>query len=216
MVTGSWVFDAKTGSLYGHIVSGSLLSGVAHIIPAFQVFEDIEQCLGDRVKFPLRHKFQTEKRNFNLNECIPYTLDRDMPSSFHANAKQCPILDTGPNKLNPTLRHNYPPQMMPLEPIIVHHSLSDTKNVSILPNIQAKISGGIFRADDNWTCYRRNLFSVVCWFNFSLPLTSGGLVLKQSANLPPEPILAFGMDISSKTSGEGGKPIELLQYYLLN
>ena len=219
---GSWVFDAKTGSLYGHIISGSPLSGVAHIIPAFQVFEDIEQCLGDKVKFPARHKFQTEKRNFNFNECIPYTLDEDMPSSFQFKedmpssfqfkARQRPILEEGPNQINRTLHHNYRTQTMPFEPTAVHCSLSDTENVSILPDIKAKITTGIFRADNDWACYRRNHFTLICWFNLSLPLTSRDLVLKQSPNLLPERILAFGMCISSRTSGEGGKPIELLQY----
>ncbi|KAF1943746.1 hypothetical protein EJ02DRAFT_342363, partial [Clathrospora elynae] len=40
---GSWVFDALSNSLHGHIVAGSPDSGSAYIIPAYQVFEDIQQ-----------------------------------------------------------------------------------------------------------------------------------------------------------------------------
>ncbi|KAF2804179.1 uncharacterized protein BDZ99DRAFT_348118, partial [Mytilinidion resinicola] len=36
---GSWVMNADSGDLYGHIVAGSPESGVAYIIPAYQVFD---------------------------------------------------------------------------------------------------------------------------------------------------------------------------------
>jgi hypothetical protein len=42
---GSCVFDARSGGLCGHIVAGSLSLGVAYIIPAYQVFEDLRQHL---------------------------------------------------------------------------------------------------------------------------------------------------------------------------
>ncbi|KAJ4362505.1 Protein png1 [Neocucurbitaria cava] len=39
---GSWVFDAISGSLHGHIVAGSPNSGTAYIVPAYQIFDDIQ------------------------------------------------------------------------------------------------------------------------------------------------------------------------------
>jgi peptide-N4-(N-acetyl-beta-glucosaminyl)asparagine amidase len=47
---GSWIFDSKTGELYGHIVAGSPDTGVAYIIPANQVFKDITRRLGGDVE----------------------------------------------------------------------------------------------------------------------------------------------------------------------
>ncbi|CAO2655364.1 Nn.00g104280.m01.CDS01 [Neocucurbitaria sp. VM-36] len=38
---GSWVFDAGSGSLHGHIVAGSPDNGTAYIVPAYQIFDDI-------------------------------------------------------------------------------------------------------------------------------------------------------------------------------
>ncbi|KAL8721480.1 MAG: hypothetical protein Q9181_007694 [Wetmoreana brouardii] len=45
---GAWVVNATTGDIYGHIVAGDPVSGLAYIIPAFKVFDDIERCLGAR------------------------------------------------------------------------------------------------------------------------------------------------------------------------
>ncbi|MCJ1411362.1 peptide-N4-(N-acetyl-beta- glucosaminyl)asparagine amidase [Ptychographa xylographoides] len=49
---GSWIVDAITGDLYGHIVSGSPESGKAYIVPAYQVFEDIKRQTGADLAFP--------------------------------------------------------------------------------------------------------------------------------------------------------------------
>jgi hypothetical protein len=42
---GTWVIDAQTGRLYGHIISGAL-SGIAYIMPAHYIFNDM------RLRFP--------------------------------------------------------------------------------------------------------------------------------------------------------------------
>ncbi|KAF5228969.1 hypothetical protein FANTH_14367 [Fusarium anthophilum] len=39
---GSWIIDAESGNLYGHIVAGSPDSGAAIVIPFSRIFEDIE------------------------------------------------------------------------------------------------------------------------------------------------------------------------------
>jgi peptide-N4-(N-acetyl-beta-glucosaminyl)asparagine amidase len=43
---GSWVLDAQSGSLYGHIVAGSPNLGFAYIVPASQTFSDIQRHTG--------------------------------------------------------------------------------------------------------------------------------------------------------------------------
>ena len=45
---GAWVVNAKTGLVYGHIVAGDPLTGMAFIIPAHKVFSDIQRRLGIR------------------------------------------------------------------------------------------------------------------------------------------------------------------------
>jgi hypothetical protein len=44
--SGSWVFDAVSGDLYGHIVAGIPECRIAYIIPAFKAFENIRQEFG--------------------------------------------------------------------------------------------------------------------------------------------------------------------------
>lgn len=50
--SGSLVVDARTGDIYGHIVSGDPTSSLAYIIPAYKVFEDIEERFGVRPSLP--------------------------------------------------------------------------------------------------------------------------------------------------------------------
>ncbi|KAH7143602.1 hypothetical protein EDB81DRAFT_721965 [Dactylonectria macrodidyma] len=50
---GSWVIDAESGDLYGHIVAGSPDSGAAIVIPFARVFEDIETRVNHRPRLPL-------------------------------------------------------------------------------------------------------------------------------------------------------------------
>ncbi|CVK99368.1 related to PNG1-protein with de-N-glycosylation function (N-glycanase) [Fusarium mangiferae] len=50
---GSWVVDAESGNLYGHIVAGSPDSGAAIVIPFSHVFEDIEARVKNSPHLPL-------------------------------------------------------------------------------------------------------------------------------------------------------------------
>lgn len=45
---GAWVVNATTGLIYGHIVAGDPVTGIAYIIPAHKVFTDIERRLCTR------------------------------------------------------------------------------------------------------------------------------------------------------------------------
>ncbi|KAF5611472.1 PNG1 with de-n-glycosylation function (n-glycanase) [Fusarium subglutinans] len=50
---GSWIIDAESGNLYGHIVAGSPDSGAAIVIPFSRVFEDIEARVKHSPHLPL-------------------------------------------------------------------------------------------------------------------------------------------------------------------
>jgi hypothetical protein len=50
---GSWVVDAENGDVYGHIVAGSPESGVAYIVPAYHVYEDLK-CFSSDLKLSTR------------------------------------------------------------------------------------------------------------------------------------------------------------------
>jgi len=80
------------------------------------------------------------------------------------------------------------------------------------PDIQARIDKGFFKADQDWTCYRRNYFSIACSYTLKPPyLPSQPLYLhRPSSN--PEAIQTFAISISAVVDGEGGKPVELVQY----
>ncbi|KAL6719215.1 Protein png1 [Lecanora helva] len=50
---GSWVVEASTGKICGHIVAGCPQTGIAYIVPAYKVFDDIEQRFGSRPVLPM-------------------------------------------------------------------------------------------------------------------------------------------------------------------
>jgi peptide-N4-(N-acetyl-beta-glucosaminyl)asparagine amidase len=49
---GSWVVDAETGDLYGHIVAGSPRLGTAIVVPFEPIFEDIKRRTGTPPQLP--------------------------------------------------------------------------------------------------------------------------------------------------------------------
>ena len=88
--------------------------------------------------------------------------------------------------------------------------ITDKKGLSVQVELQAKIDKGFFQTDpeQDWTCYRRNYFSVACSYS-----------LKPHYNPSSEPlylgrdrIQAFAMCISARVDGEEGKVIDLVQH----
>ena len=103
-------------------------------------------------------------------------------------------------------QHTVPPfaKTRVLQPI------TDKKGLSVQVELQAKIDKGFFQTDpeQDWTCYRRNYFSVACSYS-----------LKPYFNPTSEPlylgrdrIQAFAMCISARVDGEEGKVIDLVQH----
>lgn len=50
--SGAWIVNAQNGDIYGHIVAGDTTSGLAYIIPAYKVFDDIRLRFGSRPLLP--------------------------------------------------------------------------------------------------------------------------------------------------------------------
>ncbi|MCJ1397544.1 hypothetical protein MMC11_000738 [Xylographa trunciseda] len=88
----------------------------------------------------------------------------------------------------------------------------DLNGLSILVDLQARIDKGFFKADSDWTCYRRNYFSVACCYCLKpdVDLSARQLYLLRSNNR--DPILSFSVQITAKIDGEDGKVIELVQH----
>ncbi|KAH7323903.1 hypothetical protein BKA65DRAFT_511668 [Rhexocercosporidium sp. MPI-PUGE-AT-0058] len=51
---GSWVCDARTGAVYGHIVSGYPGTASAYLVPSDDIFQDMQQNLGKSVQLLTR------------------------------------------------------------------------------------------------------------------------------------------------------------------
>ncbi|KAI9785305.1 MAG: hypothetical protein M1839_000322 [Geoglossum umbratile] len=98
----------------------------------------------------------------------------------------------------------------PLEATLVLHRIASADGHNVQPEIHARIDKGFFLADQDWTCYRRNYFSVACSYSLRPPVVSTLFLNRNSA--VPENIIAFAMSISAVVDGSGGKAIELVQH----
>ncbi|KAI9799462.1 MAG: hypothetical protein M1833_003984 [Piccolia ochrophora] len=99
----------------------------------------------------------------------------------------------------------------PLGSTQVLHQMASVDAQIVRPEISARIDKGFFLADKNWTCYRRNYFSVACSYTLKPLMASMPLSLYRSNNMP-ETIHGFAMSISAVVDGQGGKPVELVQH----
>ncbi|KAK6531640.1 hypothetical protein TWF694_002818 [Orbilia ellipsospora] len=79
----------------------------------------------------------------------------------------------------------------------------------IRPEIHARVDKGFFLSDNDWTCYRRNYFSVGCSYSL-YPQPSGAIYLQ--THLGMEHIHSFAVKISAAVEGAGGKAVELVQH----
>jgi meiosis-specific transcription factor NDT80 len=101
----------------------------------------------------------------------------------------------------------------PLEPTTVHCQIISSNGQAIVAELNARIDKGFFLADQNWTCYRRNYFSVTCSFTLRPQRHTGPLYLLRSGpSGSTESILSFAMTISAVVDGPAGKQIELVQH----
>lgn len=94
------------------------------------------------------------------------------------------------------------------------HPIVDAKGQTVQAELHAKIDKGFFKADSDWTCYRRNYFSVACSYTLKPPyvLTSEPLYLNRSNSTTSDLIRALAICITARVSGEEGKAIDLVQH----
>ncbi|KAL8824110.1 MAG: hypothetical protein Q9191_005290 [Dirinaria sp. TL-2023a] len=71
---GAWVVNADTGDIYGHIVAGDPVSGMAYIIPAYKVFADIERRHG------IQPTLWTGEIDMQLADADIITLPEEIPT----------------------------------------------------------------------------------------------------------------------------------------
>ena len=101
----------------------------------------------------------------------------------------------------------------PLLATVVHHQLTAADGRPIQPDVLARIDKGFFLYDSNWTCYRRNYFSIACGYRLKPSQTSLPIYVKRNDILGGTArITAFAMSISAIVDDSAGKPVELIQH----
>ncbi|KAE9363132.1 NDT80/PhoG like DNA-binding family protein-like protein [Stipitochalara longipes BDJ] len=100
----------------------------------------------------------------------------------------------------------------PLYTTEVHHSLQTSEGQLIKPEIFGKIDKGFFLADNDWTCYRRNYFSLNCSYTLQPTIPNGAMYLVGQHGGTGAQVHNFAMSIAAVVDGRDGKPIELVQH----
>ncbi|KAL1955263.1 hypothetical protein VTO42DRAFT_8861 [Malbranchea cinnamomea] len=98
----------------------------------------------------------------------------------------------------------------PFNETLVLHPIITGNQTTIHPEIIAKIQRGFFQADEKWTCYRRNYFSVSCSFSLRPWAQSTPLYLRLSSHTAE--IRSFAMSISAVVNGQENETRELVQH----
>ncbi|MCJ1436693.1 hypothetical protein MMC27_006074 [Xylographa pallens] len=100
----------------------------------------------------------------------------------------------------------------PFEGTKQFYQIVDPNGLPIHVDLQARIDKGFFKAESDWTCYRRNYFSVACCYCLKpdVDLLARHLYLSRSSNR--DRIQSFSILITAKIDGEDGKVIELVQH----
>ena len=108
--------------------------------------------------------------------------------------------------------HNSVPPFQPTRMFV--HGIVAANGTPLQVDLQTKIDKGFFKADQDWTCYRRNYFSVACSYMlkpYSPKLEP--LTLRKSARESNAPtIQSFAICISARVDSEEGKRIDLVQH----
>lgn len=85
---------------------------------------------------------------------------------------------------------------------------SDGQNIH--PELMGKIEKGFFLAEGDWTCYRRNYFSLTCSYTLQPSCSPQSIhVMRQGSSAQ---VYAFAMSISAVVDERDGKAIELVQH----
>ncbi|EPE30911.1 p53-like transcription factor [Glarea lozoyensis ATCC 20868] len=99
----------------------------------------------------------------------------------------------------------------PLSPTESIYALQTSEGQNLRAEIFGRIDKGFFMADKDWTCYRRNYFSLNCSYTIQPALPSAQIHLVENGRLGPQ-VYAFAMSIAAVVDGRDGKAIELVQH----
>ena len=142
----------------------------------------------------------------------PRSLGPSLAAMTSANAGYGPL-----NSAMQLDSSSYPlttPMVPPFDKTQSFLSIVDVKGSLVHVELHAKIDKGFFKADKDWTCYRRNYFSVACSYSLK-PLYAPGsdqLFIHRTGGTSPEYVRALAICITAKVNGDDAKPIELVQH----
>ena len=157
---------------------------------------------------------------YQSHEASGFLPDYTQASTFH------PVRPV-PSTLSPAISHDFnmshghmqlagpprrPEDAPPFSPTKPLHQLSNGSQKPVQAELSAKIDKGFFKADDDWTCYRRNYFAVACSFSLKPAMNSkvDPIYLHRSGHM--ERISNFAMSIAARVDSEDGKVVELVQH----
>lgn len=124
-------------------------------------------------------------------------------------ARGVPLSPTSSGFTSPTMGDSGSNACPPLHATEVIHQLQTNDGQIIRPEIFGKIDKGFFMADNDWTCYRRNYFSLNCSYTLHPAIPTGNIHLMQQ-NSPQ--VFGFALSIAAVVDGRDGKAIELVQH----
>lgn len=99
----------------------------------------------------------------------------------------------------------------PLQPTQHLREFQTADGQSVRPDIISRIDKGFFMADGDWTCYRRNYFSLQCSYTLHPFLPTTPIQLVQPGGQLAH-VYGFSISIAAVVDGYGGKAIDLVQH----
>jgi meiosis-specific transcription factor NDT80 len=99
----------------------------------------------------------------------------------------------------------------PLHPTEVIHQLQTSDGQIIRPEIFGRIDKGFFIAENDWTCYRRNYFSLNCSYTLHPAIPNSSIHLVHHGGSSSQ-IAGFALSIAAVVDGRDGKSTELIQH----
>ena len=133
---------------------------------------------------------------------------RESSSSSHPFNVPAGAMRLGAGSQYPLGSQNVPP----FDPTKSFHHVVTATGASVEVEIQAKIDKGFFMAEQDWTCYRRNYFSVACCYVLRPEVNPSSQPLFLVHGGSKDRIQSFSVLIVAKVDGEDGKSVELVQH----
>ncbi|KAI4245962.1 MAG: hypothetical protein L6R40_002178 [Gallowayella cf. fulva] len=132
----------------------------------------------------------------------------NLPAYGPSNTSQS---ESSPLLLSQTPQNSVPPFLQTKSFI---HGLVAANGTPVQVDIQAKIDKGFFKTDSDWTCYRRNYFSVACSYTLNPHNTKMETLCVRRSRADPNPVTvqSFAIGISARIDSEEGKQIDLVQH----